>query len=135
MNAYLFRRQVTGAVRGVLVLETGQTFHTLELPWQNNRSNVSCIESGEYTAQYLPRSNSGKYRKVYHVQDVPDRTGILIHNGNTPNHTRGCVLLGMRPGVLGNQQAVLSSKTAMAKLNKILKGESLNLKIMGNYYV
>lgn len=108
----------------------GEWFRTLERPWQDNERNVSCIPSYEYDATFLPRSASGKYTNVYHVTPVAQRSGILIHKGNLVSHTLGCILLGTRVGRLGNQLAVLNSATAMAKLNKLLDGQSFSLEIM-----
>lgn len=92
------------------------SFETLEPPWKNNQRNVSCIPEGRYLCKFLERSASGKYKECFHIQGVPDRVGILIHNGNLPTHTLGCVILGSRRGWLANKRAVLASRTAMAQL-------------------
>lgn len=65
---------------------------SLELPDHNNQRNISHIPTGTYklTAEEHP-----KLGQVLRVHGVPDRDGILIHAGNQPEHTRGCILCGM----------------------------------------
>ncbi len=105
---------------------------TLERPWLNNEPNISCIYPGQYECRYLPRSGSGKYRRVWHLQDVPGRSGILIHHGNLVRHTRGCILVGLRHGYLGGERAVLSSKSAMAELLDVIGTNDFTLTIGGS---
>jgi len=70
----------------------GEIFcYTLELPWRENRKNISCIPIGEYEVE---RRTSEKYGEHFHILDVPDRSYILIHSGNFHNQIRGCVLVG-----------------------------------------
>ena len=74
---------------------------TLELDWEDNLVNVSCIPEGEYP---LVKRTWGKYYNAYKnklnhefsvwVKDVPARKHILIHTGNKLSHTRGCILVG-----------------------------------------
>ncbi len=89
---------------------------TLELPWKDNLPNISCIPAGEYRCDYLEKSASGKYKRCWHVREVPGRTGCLFHSGNIPSHTRGCLLLGVRRGWLKGRPAVFNSRSAMAAL-------------------
>ena len=65
---------------------------TLELPDLGNQHNISCIPEGSYEVH---RIYSPKFGNCFHVQDVPDRTAILIHKGNYNKDTRGCILVGM----------------------------------------
>ena len=116
-------------IRGVMITPT-QVLFTLERPWLNNARNISCIPKGKYKVKYLPKSYSGKYKKIFHVLKVPGRSGILIHNGNLVTHTKGCILLGTRPGRLANRRAVLNSRTAMRKLVKELKNQTFTLEIV-----
>jgi hypothetical protein len=130
VKAFLIRtkRESTHTL-GVLIIG-GYRFATIERPNLNNRRNVSCIPEGTYQVDYLPRSSSGKYRKCYHVLNVPNRGGILIHNGNLVRHTKGCIILGLKHGNLGGQPAVLSSQAAMRKLHKIIGNNSFTLEIL-----
>lgn len=135
MYAFLLRKEVTKQyIRSDLHIG-GQIFCVIERPWNDNRRNNSCIPVGTYKVTCLERSASGKYRDCFHVHDVENRSGILIHNGNLASHSRGCLILGMRRGTLGGKIAVLNSKTAMRKLNQIVNGASFTLQILGNQVV
>lgn len=134
MKAVLIRNEVSNAcVRGYLVVG-GATFATLEPPWRHNVRNVSCIPAGEYEVVYLEKSASGKYRQVYHLQAIPARGGILIHQGNLVRHTQGCILIGKRKGKLAGQLAVLNSASAMRELRSIVGKEPFTLKIHGDQH-
>ena len=67
-------------------------FQTLELPWRDNKKRVSCIPAGVYKAK--PRS-SPRYGDHLWVRFVPNRDMILVHAGNFPKNTEGCILIGM----------------------------------------
>jgi len=134
VNAYLVRNEVTkDYVLGYLYANS-DVFATLEPPWRHNLPNVSCIPAGDYSADFLKTSASGKYREVYHLQAVPKRGGILIHQGNTVNHTRGCIILGMRKGWLAGKRAVLNSRTAMEKLRTLMEKDDFTLTIYGGQH-
>jgi hypothetical protein len=130
MNAFLVRTQRTKEYTRGLLIVGGQMFHTLEPPWRDNRRNVSCIPEGRYSCHFLPRSNSGKYRNIYHVRDVEGRSGILVHNGNIVRHTLGCVLIGMQKGKLNGKPAVLKSFSALKKLMRLTDKGVLKLVIV-----
>lgn len=101
----------------------GASFYILEPSWRDNKRNISCIPAGTYRVKYMHRSASGKYRRCYHVQGVPDRSGILIHCGNTYKHTRGCMLPGRRVGLLAGNNAVLNSRSALTEMVKLMGNE------------
>lgn len=90
---------------------------TLELPYRDNQKRISCIPCGTYPlvdrnhGGYATRYNK-KFGHKYIVQigDVPNRTAILIHRGNYPRNTLGCVLLGKRVGP--KQKTILNSTGA-----------------------
>ena len=86
---------------------------TLELPWRDNEIGRSCIPEGTYKCVFLTRSESGKYKNTWLLQDVPGRSQILIHKGNFVHNTRGCILPGLKHTVMAAQRAVASSGDAM----------------------
>jgi len=80
--------------RGILQAQ-GLRCKTLELPWRGNRNRISCIPTGTYRVERRPASASpSRDYDPFHLQDVPERTWILIHAGNLYTHTAGCVLVG-----------------------------------------
>jgi hypothetical protein len=115
---------------GVVTLPSGKQLKSLERPWLNNRSNVSCYPAGVYQCKWLERSASGKYKRVWHVQAVPNRTGILWHKGNIVTHTLGCTLIGKSHGRLGGFSAVLSSGAALAVMRRELAGQDFTLLVI-----
>ena len=65
----------------------------MELPWKDNRRNVSCIPPGKYQGIRAP-DRSGC--PAFWIENVPGRDGIMIHVGNYLSETEGCVLTGMK---------------------------------------
>lgn len=90
---------------------------TLELPDLDNKSRVSCIPKGEYDVVFR---TSEKYKKHFHVTDVPGRSYILIHPGNYHTQILGCILPGKSLVDINNDgyRDVTSSK---ATLNELLE--------------
>lgn len=105
---------------GVLTYKSKPLCVTCENPWFNNQRNVSCIPNGNYDCV---ENDSPKFGKTWWLKDVPKRSEIIIHSGNTINHTEGCVLVGRHFGNLGDLPAVLDSKSTMAMLRRELPSE------------
>lgn len=108
-----------GATCGILVINDAPEFVTLEDAWRNNESFVSCIPVGRY--KITPRL-SPKFGNTWQVMDVPERTHILFHAGNTHKDTNGCILLGMQFGELGGHQGVLASRSAFNSFMRLMSG-------------
>ena len=94
MKARLIRlSEVDGkGTLGVLMLDDRPLFATLENPWKQNARNISCIPEGQYACKAY---SSQRFGFTYKLVNVPNRSGIIIHAGNFPRDTRGCILLGM----------------------------------------
>lgn len=117
-----------GATFGVLCIDDRPMFVTLEDAWRDNERMVSCIPKGTYT---IRRHTSPKFGKVFKVLDVPDRSEILIHAGNTHKDTHGCILLGLMYGTVGTESAILSSRAALANfMTAMLEVEEAQLEIV-----
>ncbi len=120
---------------GMLVLNDFNCF-TLELPWRQNKTGISCIPQGKYTV--IQRA-SPKYGKIYWVTEVPTRSYILIHSGNYAgdrskgykSHVRGCILLGQKMGTLGGQKAVLNSRVTVNKFMRTTDMQPFDLHVIG----
>lgn len=115
--------------QGYLFFNTFQCC-TLELPWKNNQRSISCIPHGYYLMKpYLFR---GKYPS-YHILDVPNRSNILIHQGNFAgdvskgylSNVEGCILVGRYFGIMRNQLAVLVSRPTISDLVEYLGFEGI----------
>lgn len=89
---------------------------TLELPWLDNKKNISCIPEGNYKYEIY---NSPKHGKVLLILDVNGRTMIEIHAANYTRQILGCVAVGNSIKWLDNDTIpdVVNSK---ATLNKLL---------------
>lgn len=97
-TGYLIRTYHDKCTTGVFVAHSSEgkillSCNFLELPWQDNQRNVSCIPEGEYIVE---QRESKRFGLHYHVKDVPGRSGILQHPGNYTHQIQGCQLPGQR---------------------------------------
>ncbi len=91
---------------------------TLELPFNFNTPNISCIPENIYLCS---RKDSPKFGNTFEIVDVPYRTNILFHTGNTVEDTLGCILLGNSLGSLKGERAILQSGVAFKEFMSKLK--------------
>ena len=91
---------------------------TLENPWRDNLPSISCIPPGIYEVLRCRKSpeygfrDSPRFGDTYNVVNVPGRSYILFHKGNTERDTKGCILVGTYFGELAGLPAVLRSSDA-----------------------
>lgn len=114
LNRVLYRPDCT---LGVMSCEGTPLCLTLEDAWNFNASNVSCIPPRMYNVQ---KYTSKRFPDTFEITNVPGRSYILIHAGNTELDTEGCVLLGTQFGELNKKIAVLDSRTALDKLRTFI---------------
>ena len=90
----------------------------------------TCIPTGTYTIdmdtpspKYAARGANSTYApigfKVPRLVDVPGYSGVLIHIGNYPRDTEGCILVA--EAVASSGEAINNSKSAFFALYDILK--------------
>ena len=102
---------------GSLYLNGAKLCDTLELPYKNNRKNVSAIPCGLYDMCIRSGADSTKYKYVHlQVLEVPNRSFILFHIGNTSKDTKGCILTGMSR----KEDMILGSKKAHTLLMQVI---------------
>lgn len=121
MEIFLKRFYDPECVDGELFDDQGKHIcFTLELPENMNKQGDSCIPEGTYKFAKMFSQHLGW---VYRLQNVPDRSLIDIHTGNTVLDIRGCILVGLKQGTLNVKgriyPAVLESRDALAKLFSI----------------
>lgn len=137
VSIYRYERTKDQGILGQLVTE-GFYCKILELPWKNNKSNISCIPEGEYSVKVR---KSKKFGIVYWLTDVADRLWILMHSGNLAGdtkkgyitHSHGCLLYGKYVGELRNQIAVLCSKPTLRAFMKYMEYKPFLLRIKNVY--
>lgn len=64
---------------------------TLELPYLNNKKNISAIPDGLYSASLLSHS---KFGQCIYFHSVIGRSGIFIHKANFVREIEGCIIVG-----------------------------------------
>ena len=107
--------------------------YTIELPWNNNESDISCIPQGLYN---LRPHNSAMHPFTYEILNVPNREAILIHEGNYASYvnlsdgmhkpdTEGCILVGF--GIEEDTPAILKSKLALQYLRDMIGQDNCSI--------
>lgn len=116
MNIVVIRSAplVDGSVHGKLYLDDRYFCDTLE----NEKYIIPC-------GTYKVRSNypSARFHRLMPlIEDVPNRSGILIHWGNKKEDSKGCILVGRysRPGT------ILFSRLTFKKLFDRLNSSKLH---------
>lgn len=101
-------------VQGVFIWNDSVVCHSLELPWLNNLRSKSCIPCGIYP---IKKEVHPRFADVIRLSNVPNRSGILIHPGNTLYDTQGCILPGLD---IDDTIGIKSSRPALQRLFKLL---------------
>jgi len=134
MKAYLFRLRDDGTeTLGALVIYDGleKVFEckTLELPWRGNETNISCIPRGTY---HVSHRESPKYGNHLHIEDVKDRSLILVHVANFVRQLLGCVAVGKTYADIDKDGDldVTSSRLTLQKLIDVVPLEGMALEII-----
>lgn len=100
---------------------------TLERPWRDNAPNVSCIPAGNYSCS---RITSQKFGLTFHVENVPGRSEIIFHAGNTISDSRGCILVGCSFDNFGKDLIIRDSRRGMKIFLELLRNvQQFDLKV------
>jgi len=88
-------------------------FNAIELPWKNNKRNISRIPRGVYAYSKIFRASNNK--PAIWLRDVRDRSEILIHQGTKPEHSKGCIVMPE----YNKLHEIMQEKGFIVLLNKI----------------
>jgi hypothetical protein len=89
MKLELIRTYFPDGTNGILLLDGAAICSTIELPWKNNQSQVSCIPEGKYK---LIKRYSPHLKWHLQLMDVPGRQLVLIHPANDAfTELKGCI--------------------------------------------
>lgn len=106
---------------GMLSKEGVPLCNTVELPWRDNKPQVSCIPAGVYRVVF---SYSPRFKRMLHqIQGVENRSGIRMHIANRAKELQGCIAPGTGLGTIGGQAAVMNSANALNQLHALLPQE------------
>ena len=134
MELVLQRAYFKEGTNGTLFSSDNFLCYTIELPWLNNKRNVSCIPEGAY--EVIPRF-SKRFQHHLILKNVKGRSYILFHPANNAlKDLQGCIapvtyLYGIGRGVY--------SKDALQKLLSLVyqakdRKEKILLKIKSQNY-
>jgi hypothetical protein len=93
----------TDATNGILLIDDVFECYTLEDQYQEVKvMHETCIPEGTYDIKLRTvggfhekyKARYSNHKGMLHLQDVPGFTYILIHAGNTDEHTSGCLIVG-----------------------------------------
>ena len=134
----------TDATNGLLFIDGLFECYTLEDQYQAVKvMHETCIPEGTYDikfrktggfhAKYTERYKNAHYGML-HIQDVPNFTYILIHTGNTDEHTSGCLIVGetqqdlevSKDGFIGSS-TVAYKKMYSKVASKLLQGKDVTI--------
>lgn len=123
------------------------SWDTLELMWNENKRGESCIPLGVFK---MGRRTIGGYAErygkrfghpyVWEVEGVDNRSEILIHCGNYPRNTKGCILVGEqmpdhRPDYIRNSAKTYKDffTTVDELMLEKIAGHTFYLVVLGKY--
>jgi hypothetical protein len=113
----LTRTYFPNGTNGKLECKGKSICNTIELPWRENETRVSCIPEGKY---FIKKRYSQKFQWHLEVLDVKNRSLILFHPANNAlQELNGCIAPVTKlsgPGLgLMSRKAFISLKTMVYK--------------------
>lgn len=130
MELVLQRHYHPQGCNGDLYLGNTLVCYTIELPWKENRRQVSCIPLGRYM---LRRRYSARFQWHLQLMNVPQRDLILLHSANdSERELRGCIAPVRKLMGIGKGEA---SRRALQQVKALVypvleRGESVYLNVV-----
>jgi hypothetical protein len=118
------KSELTAPQVGFMLFDGYPELITFELPDLDNKKSKSCIPEGEYSCERVlgVTTLGGMYiPETFRVLDVPGRSGILFHIGNSVKDSSGCILLGLKLGGQGPLPGISESKIGFNKFLALTK--------------
>ena len=117
------RSYFSDCTTGRLWFDEFQCF-TLELPWKDNKTNISCIPHGLYHASLFNSPHNGA---CIAIRGVTGRSLIEIHSANFTRQILGCIAVGDSVKFLDGDSIpdITNSKATLKKLLALLPSEFL----------
>ena len=89
MKLELTRKYFPKGTNGDLLLDGERLCSTIELPWKENKPQVSCIPEGRYELRKRYTPGFGRH---FMLMNVPGRSFILLHAANDAlKEIKGCI--------------------------------------------
>ena len=115
---HLEESQLYGTL-GYMLINSKMFCVTLEPPWWDNEVNKSRIPDGQYLAKKVWSSHFSRF--VFQLQNVPNRTYVEIHPGNSMADTKACILVGSEVSKLAHENRfIVNSGKTFANFMSIL---------------
>jgi len=111
----LTRTYYPNGTNGQITLTGKRLCFSIELPWKDNQTQISCIPEGTYE---LKKRYSPKHGHHLQVMNVPGRDLILLHPANDAlKELKGCIA---PVSILTSEGKGSQSRKALAKINAIV---------------
>lgn len=126
MLVSLKRTYLKDATLGIMTVENrlDPIWYTIERPWLDNEKFVSCIPEGKYKVEPF---SGRKYKDVWEIKDVENRTAILFHAANWVRQLHGCIAPGLTAGYIKDakssnefDKAVRESANAVRQMKEVI---------------
>mgnify|MGYP003433808771 FL=1 len=113
----LTRTYFPNGTNGKLECKGKSICNTIELPWRENETRVSCIPEGKY---FIKKRSSQKFQWHLEIENVQNRSLILFHPANNAlQELNGCIAPVTKlsgPGLgLMSRKAFISLKSMVYK--------------------
>jgi Family of unknown function (DUF5675) len=90
MKPGLIKTYYPKGMNGALLLNEDKVCLTIELPWKNSQSRISCIPEGKYE---LKKRYTLRFGKHFILMNVSNRSYILLHAANSAlKGIKGCIV-------------------------------------------